>query len=77
MCAVDLVSDKDTKELLNDLPGATKLLNQKLSDSGLYTRATRQVFFAPPLTVTESDIDDMVGIFDRALTETERELGLA
>ncbi len=77
MCAVELVSDKDTKELLNDVPGATKLLNQKLNDSGLYTRATRQVFFAPPLTVTESDIDDMVGIFDRALTETEREIGLA
>ena len=77
MCALDLVSDKETQEPLQDIEGAAKLLNSKLYAAGLFIRATRQAFFAPPLTVTESDVDDMTGIFDRALTETERELGLA
>ena len=76
MCAVDLVSDKRTMEPLADVPGAVKVLNDKLVDGGLYTRATRQVFFAPPLTVTASDVDDMADIFERALTDTEKELGL-
>lgn len=76
MCAVDLVSGEQTGEPLADVPGAVKLLNDKLVDGGLYTRATRQVFFAPPLTVTESDVDDIAGIFERALTDTEKELGL-
>ncbi len=77
MCALDLVSDKETQEPLQDIEGAARLLNSKLYAAGLFIRATRQAFFAPPLTVTESDVDDMTGIFDRALTETERELGLA
>ncbi len=77
MCAVDLVAGEGSQEALSDVPGAAKLLNRKLADGGLFIRAARQAFFAPPLTVTEADIDDMTAIFDRALTETERELGLA
>ena len=77
MCAVELVTDKESKALLADLPGAVETLNRKLAEGGLYTRATRQVFFAPPLTVSEADVDDMVSIFERALTETEKEVGLS
>lgn len=76
MCAVELVRDKESRELLNDVPGATKLLNEKMVAAGLFTRATRQVFFAPPLTVTAEEVDDMVDIFDRCLEAMERELGL-
>ncbi len=77
MCAIDLVSDKQTKTPLADTPGAVEGLNQRLMDGGLYTRATRQVFFAPPLCVTAEEIDDMVDIFERSLTATEKEIGLA
>ena len=48
MCAIDLVSDKQAKTPLAETPGAVESLNQRLMDGGLYTRATRQVFFAPP-----------------------------
>ena len=51
MCAVDLVSDKQVKTPLAETPGAVESLNQRLVDGGLYTRTTRQVFFAPPLCV--------------------------
>ena len=77
MCAVDLVSDKQANMPLADTPGAVESLNQRLMDGGLYTRATRQVFFAPPLCVTADEVDDMVDIFERSLTATEKELGLA
>ena len=76
MCAVELVSDKETKEPLSDNSKAIKLLNQKMTEGGLYTRANRQVFFAPPLSVTESDITQMVQIFAESLSATEHSLGL-
>ena len=76
MCAVELVSNKETKRSLYENTEAIKLLNQKITESGLYTRVGRQVFFAPPLNVTESDISQMIKIFEDALTETERVLKL-
>ena len=47
-----------------------------MTEGGLYTRANRQVFFAPPLSVTESDITQMVQIFAESLSATEHSLGL-
>ena len=76
MCAVDLTAGNGSEESFADVEGAAKLLTRKLADGGLYIRAGKQAFFAPPLTVTEGDVDDMVAIFDRALADTERELGL-
>jgi len=75
MCAVELVSNEETREPLNNLPDATKRLSEKMIARGLFTRATTHVFFAPPLTVTEAEVDEMVEIFDVSLTETEKELG--
>lgn len=77
MCAIELVQDKGTMELLSALPGAAKVLNGHLESGGLYTRATSQLFLAPPLTVTRDDIDAIVSIIDESLTATEAELGIA
>jgi 4-aminobutyrate aminotransferase-like enzyme len=32
------------------------------------------MFFTPPLTISRSEIDELVGIFDQSLTETELRL---
>ena len=77
MCAVELVSDKRSKTPLADTPGAVEGLSRRLDEGGLYIRAGKQAFFAPPLTVGEDDVDEMAAIFERALDVTERELGLA
>ena len=76
MCAVELVSNKVTKQSLYENTEAINLLNQKISENGLYTRVGRQVFLAPPLNVTESDVTQMVKIFAEALTDTEQDLKL-
>ena len=77
MCAVDLVADKATKEPFSSIDGAAKRLAVKLADLGLFTRVRDQVYLSPPLTVTEADVDAMVGIVDEGLTVVERELGLS
>ena len=76
MCAVDLVADKSTKAPLSTLPDAPKMLAAKVTELGLFTRARDQLYLAPPLTVTERDVDAMVDIVDEALTFAEGELGL-
>ena len=77
MCAVELVSDKQAKTPLADTPGAVESLSRRLDDGGLHIRAGKQAFFAPPLTVSEDEVDDIAAIFERALAATEREFGLA
>jgi adenosylmethionine-8-amino-7-oxononanoate aminotransferase len=76
-CALDLVKDKATKEPLASVPGAEKLLRDKMAELGMLTRASRQLFITPPLTVDREDIDRMVEIADGSLSYMEKKLGLS
>ena len=75
-CAVDLVVDKATKVYLSSIPGAEKLLMEKMAELGVITRAGNGLLFFPPLTVTEDDVDEIVEAADQAISQIERELGL-
>ena len=50
-----------------------KRLGEMLADRGLITRTWDVMHFAPPLVVTNEEIDRIVAIADEALTIAERE----
>ena len=75
LCAVDLVKDKDTKEPIGSIPGAERLLRDKLLELGMIARTNGGVFFTPPLTVTKEDLDQMVDMADEAIGYMEQILG--
>jgi adenosylmethionine-8-amino-7-oxononanoate aminotransferase len=78
MCAVELVSDRTTKEPITSSDKAGKFLNDTLAELGISTRvAGGNLFVAPPLIVTSNDIDDIVGIMDQSIGHMESEMGLA
>ena len=75
--AVELVTDKETKEPLVSLEGAGELLRKRLTEYGLLTRLGRDIALAPPLILTREEVDEIVDIIDRGISDVERELGLA
>lgn len=77
LTAVELVKDKATKEPLTSIPGAAKIINDKLVDLGLLTMLRREIFLTPPLPLTMDAADEIVDIVDRSITNVEKELGLA
>ena len=75
LCALDLVKDKTTKEPLGNIQGVEAKLAKRLADNGLLTRAKGFLFLTPPLTVTRSEVDEMVDIVADGISYIERELG--
>ena len=75
MCAVELVKDKSTKESISKIPGAVKMLKDRLAEGGMITRAGGTVFLAPPLTVTKEEVDEMVDIVEASISYVESQLG--
>jgi adenosylmethionine-8-amino-7-oxononanoate aminotransferase len=77
MCAVELVKDKATKEPITTIDGARKLLIDTLTDRGMLARvAGNNLFIAPPLTVNEQEVDDMVDIAEASIAHVEKSLGI-
>lgn len=76
LAGVELVADRSGR-LFPD-PGAFgTALRKRCKANGLITLPLHPgnvMFFAPPLTISRAEIDEMVEIFDRSLTETEQEL---
>jgi len=70
IAGVELVANKATKEPLDlALKAAPKLAKYSLEE-GLVSRALMQinaVSFSPPLVITESEVDEMIARFSRAL----------
>ena len=77
LTAVELVTDKATKEPITSIPGAAKLVKNHLAELGLLTMMRQEILLNPPLPVTKDDVDAIVDIVDRGITNTEKELGLA
>ena len=71
--AIEIVKDKKTKEPLSlkDVRNLTKMLK----DLGLITRCENgAIRFMPPLVITQSEIDEAIGIIDQAIGQLEAEL---
>ena len=71
MCGVELVQNKATKQRWGRESGFLKELDRKLTDRGLLTRVWDVVHVAPPLVVTNEELDRIVAIIDESLTELE------
>jgi adenosylmethionine-8-amino-7-oxononanoate aminotransferase len=82
LCAVELVQDKQAKEPFAWGPAAanhpfSRRVTALMAERGLLTRVFMSVQLAPPLIVTNEEIDRMVAIVDESLTTAEREFGFA
>ena len=73
MCGIDLVKNKETREGWGKTSEFTTRLGQLALQKGLVTRVWDVMHFAPPLVMTEAEIDRMVEITDECLTIAERE----
>ena len=78
LLAVELVSDRKTKEgFAPDLKVPEKL-NEKFEKHGLLYRAgDGTLAFGPPLCITRGEVDEIVHVIDLSLWELEGELGIA
>ena len=66
--AVEVVADKATKQLHPPEARMTQRLTDALLDRGLYTRVAMDcICLAPPLVITEAQIDRIVGIIADAI----------
>jgi len=76
MCAVELVSDKKAKAFFKpelDIPGK---VFSKMEREGLLCREFgTTILLTPALCITKSDIDEIVAIMEKVISEISRELG--
>ncbi len=80
--AVELVRDKATKESFDPKAGVAAYLVRRAQHHGAILRNMPgdNVAFCPPLIITETEVDEMINCFSRALDDTwamVREKGLA
>ena len=78
LVGVELAAD-ETGRLFDD-PGAVgTAVRRRCKANGLITLPLHPgsvMLFAPPLTTTRAELDELVAIFDTSLREVERELGI-
>jgi 4-aminobutyrate--pyruvate transaminase len=71
MAGIELVSDKTTKQPFDANAGVGVFFEERALEHGLVMRGRgEQLVMAPPLIITEAEIDDLLGRFARALDET-------
>ncbi|MDP6604358.1 MAG: aspartate aminotransferase family protein [Rhodospirillales bacterium] len=72
IAAVELVKDKKSKEPFAPSVGIGKRLMERAHEHGLIPRLSGDaVCFAPPLIITEAEIDELLERFGRALEDVE------
>ena len=70
--AVELVKNKETREPFDSADGVGPYLMNRLLEHGLISRVIVDTMaFAPPLIITADEIGEMLGLFGRALDDTE------
>jgi 4-aminobutyrate--pyruvate transaminase len=81
VAGVELVKNKETKEPFDPADGVGAFLYARTQEYGAIARAiVDTIAFAPPLIITDEEIDEMLGYFERGLADTlamVRERGLA
>lgn len=84
MRGIEFVKDKETKEPLDPGNFFWLILHDLAQDMGLIIESSSgcdrgqagdQVMFGPPYIISKSDIDEIVEIFDKVLTEAEKRIG--
>ena len=75
MCGLELVKDRETKEVYPAEAGLSSRLTSAFQANGLHLRGSDNMNVAPPLCVTSGEIDEIITIMDRVFTEVARDLG--
>ena len=74
LLAVELVSDPVTRKGFPKEFRIGDRLNEKFRQNGLIFRAGNEILnFGPPLCITEPEVDEIVGVLERALKELNLE----
>jgi putrescine aminotransferase len=77
LAALQLVKDKDTREIFTVEDGAGIFCREAAYNQGLIVRAVGQsIVLSPSLVITHAEIDELVDKLRRALDETARHFGL-
>ena len=70
IAAIELVKDKETRELFDPMGTVGSLCHENMYDEGVIFRAMRDVLCtSPPLSITRGEIDELV---DRARAGIDR-----
>ena len=78
LLAVELVSDRETKERFPADARIAARLNEKFRNHGLIFRVAGEILtIGPPICITRSEVDEIVHAIDLSLWELEGELGVA
>ena len=72
LMGMEMVKDKAKDEPFEYGDPIIKSLNKKLIDKGLLTRAEPYLYVSPPLSITKSEVDEMVTIIDESISEVEQ-----
>jgi putrescine aminotransferase len=77
LAALQLVKNKDTREIFTAEDGAGVFCREAAYNQGLIVRAVGQsIVLSPSLVITHAEIDELVDKLKRALDETARNFGL-
>jgi putrescine aminotransferase len=77
LAALQLVKNKDTREIFTAEDGAGIFCREASYNQGLIVRAVGQsIVLSPSLVITHAEIDELVDKLKRALDETARNFGL-
>ena len=77
LVAFEIVSDRKTKSLFSSDLSIPDRLTEKFFKHGLIFRVSNEILnIGPPLSITRSEIDEIVHAIDLSLWELEGELGL-
>jgi adenosylmethionine-8-amino-7-oxononanoate aminotransferase len=71
MCGIEVVKNKESKERWGKGSEYLKTLDRLLNSKGMITRVWDIIHVAPPLVVTNEELDRMVQMIDESLTEAE------
>jgi len=75
IAAIELVTDKETKVALERPGQLGAIANAKSMEAGFFIRNMADAMaFCPPLIITESEVDDLVGRVGKALDATLADL---
>ena len=73
MCAIELVKNKETKQSWGSDSPFVKRVRTGLRERGIVTRVWDVLHLAPPLVVTDAELERIIAVIDETLTEVERE----
>lgn len=77
MAALQLVRNKETREICTAEDNAAIICRELCYESGLIARAVGQsMVLSPPLTISRSEIDELIGKLRAALDATAKQLGM-